>query len=306
MRNRRTGRGAQVADGVILSSPDEVAIIGWNVHVGGGDVVKFVHQLQSGALTGRQVSHYVLMVEEAHRAGGGLRELPPDIRVPKRIAPKVGKRTREDILIVARTLNAGLRCAVDEEWCRTTVRRPRQRHPVDPAARRSPGHRVALHTATTSRHRRGDPRRRRGGEAVGAARRHRASRRTGGGQPSGSSPPAGGRDRPTPCSRRSIIANPPVSAATSTPGSWAHGARLPADRGRVSGHQNHGCLRWKQPAWTARLRVLPIVARLAEPNVATRRSLWPRRGQVRLPNHRPIVAILAFPDRQAGHRATTR
>jgi endonuclease/exonuclease/phosphatase family metal-dependent hydrolase len=90
------------------SSPDEVAILGWNVHVGGGDVVTFVHRLKSGAITGRPVSHYVLMVEEAHRAGGGLRELPPGIRVPKRIAPKVGTRTREDILNVARTLNAGL------------------------------------------------------------------------------------------------------------------------------------------------------------------------------------------------------
>jgi endonuclease/exonuclease/phosphatase family metal-dependent hydrolase len=94
-----------------VSSPgnaDEVAVVGWNVHVGGGDVVKFVQQLQSGAVTGRPISHYVLMLQEAHRAGGGLRELPPGFRVPKRIAPKTRQRSREDILSVAHTLNAGL------------------------------------------------------------------------------------------------------------------------------------------------------------------------------------------------------
>jgi endonuclease/exonuclease/phosphatase family metal-dependent hydrolase len=89
-------------------SPDEIAIIGWNVHVGGGDVVMLIQRLQSGALTGRPVSHYVLMLQEAHRLGGGLRALPPGIRVPRRIAPKSGTRMREDILNVARTLNAGL------------------------------------------------------------------------------------------------------------------------------------------------------------------------------------------------------
>jgi endonuclease/exonuclease/phosphatase family metal-dependent hydrolase len=90
------------------SRPDEVAVVGWNIHVGGGDVVTLVKQLQSGFLTGRQVSHYVLMLEEAYRHGGGLHALRPDIRVPRRIAPKIATRTREDILSVARTLNAGL------------------------------------------------------------------------------------------------------------------------------------------------------------------------------------------------------
>jgi endonuclease/exonuclease/phosphatase family metal-dependent hydrolase len=90
------------------SGPSEVAIIGWNVHVGGGDVVALVRQLQSGALTGRPISHYVLLLQEVHRAGGVLRAVPPGIRVPRRIAPEPVTHTREDILSVARTLNAAL------------------------------------------------------------------------------------------------------------------------------------------------------------------------------------------------------
>lgn len=99
-------RGAGPASPAI--SPDDVAIIGWNVHVGGGDIVTLVKQLQSGSLTGRPVSHYVLMLQEAYRHGGGVPAGTPDIRVPSRIAPTPGTRTREDILSVARTLNAGL------------------------------------------------------------------------------------------------------------------------------------------------------------------------------------------------------
>ena len=90
------------------SSPADVAIVGWNVHVGGGDIVRLVDQLKSGALTGHQVSHYVLLLEEAYRAGGDLRELPHDIRVPRRIAPDSPGRTREDIVRVADKLDAAL------------------------------------------------------------------------------------------------------------------------------------------------------------------------------------------------------
>jgi endonuclease/exonuclease/phosphatase family metal-dependent hydrolase len=90
------------------SDLDEVAVVSWNVHVGGGDIVTLVEQLQSGTLTGRQVSHYVLLLQEAYRLGGGVRPLSQDIRVPRRIAPKNLTRTREDIVSVARTLNVGL------------------------------------------------------------------------------------------------------------------------------------------------------------------------------------------------------
>jgi endonuclease/exonuclease/phosphatase family metal-dependent hydrolase len=90
------------------SSPEDVAIVGWNVHVGGGDIVRLVEQLKSGALTGHPVSHYVLLLQEAHRAGGGMRELPRDVRAPGRIAPRTSGRTREDILSVANRLDAAL------------------------------------------------------------------------------------------------------------------------------------------------------------------------------------------------------
>jgi endonuclease/exonuclease/phosphatase family metal-dependent hydrolase len=89
------------------SNSSDVAFVGWNIHVGGGDVVTFVQRLRSGAVTGRRVSHYVLMLQEAHRLGG-LQSVAKGVRVPKRVAPHVRMRVREDIVSVAQTLNTGL------------------------------------------------------------------------------------------------------------------------------------------------------------------------------------------------------
>jgi endonuclease/exonuclease/phosphatase family metal-dependent hydrolase len=88
--------------------PDHLIIVGWNVQVGGGDVARLVQRLQSGAITGRPVSDFVLLLEEAHRAGGGVPALPRGVRVPRRIAPDLKGRSRDDIVTVARTLNLGL------------------------------------------------------------------------------------------------------------------------------------------------------------------------------------------------------
>jgi endonuclease/exonuclease/phosphatase family metal-dependent hydrolase len=48
---------------------DSLIVVTWNVHVGGGDVARLVHDLRSGALTGDPVERFVLLLQEAYRAG---------------------------------------------------------------------------------------------------------------------------------------------------------------------------------------------------------------------------------------------
>jgi endonuclease/exonuclease/phosphatase family metal-dependent hydrolase len=49
---------------------DSLAVVSWNVHVGAGDVVRFAEDLRGGRLTGGQpVHHFVLLLQEVHRAG---------------------------------------------------------------------------------------------------------------------------------------------------------------------------------------------------------------------------------------------
>jgi endonuclease/exonuclease/phosphatase family metal-dependent hydrolase len=72
---------------VLLSQPDSrrgtprldsLAIVVWNTSVGGGDVGDLIRDLRSGALTdGTSVSHYVLLLQEAFRAGRGVPSDPP-------------------------------------------------------------------------------------------------------------------------------------------------------------------------------------------------------------------------------------
>ena len=47
---------------------DSIAVVAWNVHVGGGDLRRLVDDLRAGRLTdGRPVDHYVLLLQEAFR-----------------------------------------------------------------------------------------------------------------------------------------------------------------------------------------------------------------------------------------------
>ena len=81
---------------------DSIAIVGWNVHVGGGDLLTLLDRLETGGLTGEPVSHYVLLIQEAYRSGGDVPPVEPGIGVPKRIAPRAANRVREDIVSIAR------------------------------------------------------------------------------------------------------------------------------------------------------------------------------------------------------------
>ncbi len=88
---------------------DTLTIVNWNVHVGGGDIFELVNRLESGALTGMPVQHYVLLLQEAYRAEGGIPAIvEPGIGVPDRIAPTTKGRARQDIVSVARQLKLAL------------------------------------------------------------------------------------------------------------------------------------------------------------------------------------------------------
>jgi endonuclease/exonuclease/phosphatase family metal-dependent hydrolase len=92
------------------SAADELTIISWNVHVGGGDIDGIVGRLRSGALSnGRPVRHFVLLLQEAYRAGDVVpRQLFSASGIPGAIQPDTGARTREDITTIAARLRLNL------------------------------------------------------------------------------------------------------------------------------------------------------------------------------------------------------
>jgi len=85
--------------------PDSFAIVAWNVHVGGGNLDRFVQDLREGRLTnGRQVENFVLLIQEALRTSDSLPPVRPD-EVPDRIvAFDQRDSTRTDIVEAARRL----------------------------------------------------------------------------------------------------------------------------------------------------------------------------------------------------------
>ena len=48
----------------------DVTFVSWNVHVGNGDIRRFIKDLREGTLTGRPVEHFVLLLQEALRSEG--------------------------------------------------------------------------------------------------------------------------------------------------------------------------------------------------------------------------------------------
>lgn len=77
--------------------PDSLHVVSFNIHVGGGDVDALLADLRAGRLTGgAPVTHFVLLVQETHRADAALVPVAfdGDAGVPKRIeeAPPSGPR----------------------------------------------------------------------------------------------------------------------------------------------------------------------------------------------------------------------
>ena len=55
---------ARLGEPAAAASLDSLVVVTWNVHVGGGDVTRLVHDLRAGALTeGRPVESFVLLLQ---------------------------------------------------------------------------------------------------------------------------------------------------------------------------------------------------------------------------------------------------
>src|SRR5262245_3194336 len=64
----------------------EVAFVSWNVHVGAGEIERFINDLRRGLLTGQPVGNFVLMLQEAVR----FEEVPATIVPGARAAKWIG------------------------------------------------------------------------------------------------------------------------------------------------------------------------------------------------------------------------
>jgi endonuclease/exonuclease/phosphatase family metal-dependent hydrolase len=56
---------------------DSLAVVTWNVSVGGGDLEGFLSELRGGSITGRPEPHFVLLLQEALRAGESVPPFDP-------------------------------------------------------------------------------------------------------------------------------------------------------------------------------------------------------------------------------------
>jgi endonuclease/exonuclease/phosphatase family metal-dependent hydrolase len=82
---------------------DSLAVVSWNVHVGGGDIASFVEDLRAGRLTaGRPVRDFVLLLQESYRAGEDIpKHVPAGAIAPPGIYNEPESGARADIQEVA-------------------------------------------------------------------------------------------------------------------------------------------------------------------------------------------------------------
>jgi endonuclease/exonuclease/phosphatase family metal-dependent hydrolase len=96
---------------LIASGPaDELVVVSWNLHVGAADVPELVRRLRAGTFTdGIPVTRFVLLLQEAHRAGPRVpRTVGRAPSVPRAIRTAIRGRERQDIVATARTLGLAL------------------------------------------------------------------------------------------------------------------------------------------------------------------------------------------------------
>lgn len=107
----RDGVGAPVevrSPEVPVTPVDSLLVVTWNVHVGGGDVLRFVDELRSGRVTGDPVDHFVLLLQEVYRAGMDVPATDDGDGVPARIDSVPPSGERVDIVEASRRLDLNL------------------------------------------------------------------------------------------------------------------------------------------------------------------------------------------------------
>ena len=111
MQHRRSGVVRQRHAGLTAAPPrvDTLAIVSWNVHVGGGDIAGFVRALRGGRFTGgKVVTDFVLLLQEVYRSG---EHVPPGVsrtRRCRRDSPDAQMGPAPDIVQVASALELSL------------------------------------------------------------------------------------------------------------------------------------------------------------------------------------------------------
>ncbi len=97
-----------------LRGADSVAVVSWNIHIGGGDVARFLEeelgyscQPESWEPTA-SFSHFVLLFQEAYRRSEAVPDAPESFRFPPRIVPESPPEGWPDIAQVARRCGLAL------------------------------------------------------------------------------------------------------------------------------------------------------------------------------------------------------
>jgi len=85
-----------------------VALVSWNVHVGGGDVASLSRDLRSGRLTGGDALPFILLLQETFRANGDVPAWQTGQPAPPRIAPLPPSGPRVPAPALARQLGLHL------------------------------------------------------------------------------------------------------------------------------------------------------------------------------------------------------
>jgi endonuclease/exonuclease/phosphatase family metal-dependent hydrolase len=83
---------------------DQLVVVTWNVRAGGGDLERFVRDLRSGDLTGSPVGSFVLLLQEAYRAGSDVPHASREQRLTARVEASPPGERRADIRRVAERL----------------------------------------------------------------------------------------------------------------------------------------------------------------------------------------------------------
>lgn len=105
------GPGVFAARYGLPSAPaDDLAIVSWNVHVGGGRLDTLIRELRAGRLTGgTPPAGFVLLLQEVFRAGPIVpQSIAPGAPVPDRIEPRAPTGARDDVVAIAARENLAL------------------------------------------------------------------------------------------------------------------------------------------------------------------------------------------------------
>jgi endonuclease/exonuclease/phosphatase family metal-dependent hydrolase len=103
--------------GVRLPEPapdDSLAVISWNILIGGGDVSRFLQEVlgygchRPSPELPTDFSHFVLLIQEAHRRSEVIPDLPESFRFPPRIVPESRPEGWPDIVELAQQCGLAL------------------------------------------------------------------------------------------------------------------------------------------------------------------------------------------------------